>query len=212
MERTSEKQIIADTMTNMSSIYRDIGIILQLIDRSMKDWDIRPQGDTGAVWDVSSSYENTENWLYRWFARAYTKTDSRTVVGPVIHLGGYNAEWIRKMRYFSVEVPCVQVSLLQYESLPNVGNRANLYNDLWGLSWYDPNAAEKIGNVIVVPSVKSHTGPAAKVTSYFVDLLSVRSKEQIEQLLAEPMRKMLEGKWGWVNDMKLPVMNIDIQT
>ncbi len=212
MEKPSERDIIANTMSNMSAIYRDIGIILEFVEKSMRGRGFKSQGDNGAVWEVSSSFENTDGWLYRWFARAYTKMDPSLVVGVVIHLGGYKPEWIRKMRYFSVELPCVQVSLIQFESLPKSINRTSLYNDLWGLSWSDPYLAEKTGNLIVAPSVKSQTGPTSKVTSYFVDLFDIRTKDQIESLLAEPMCRMFGGELGWVNDMKLPVMNLDIQT
>lgn len=212
MEQHREKEIIATTMSNMSAIYRDIGIILEFVEKSMRGWGFKPQGDSGAVWEVSSSFENTDGWLYRWFARAYTKADPSLVVGLVIHLGGYKPEWIRKMLYFSVELPCVQVSLIQFESVPNSINRTSLYNDLWGLSWNEPYVSEKAGNLIIAPSVKSQTGPTSKVTSYFVDLIHIRTKDQIQKLLAEPMFRMFEGELGWVNDMKLPVMNLEIQT
>lgn len=49
----------------------------------------------------------------------------------------------------------------------------------------------------------------AKLTTYFLDLLTLNSKDAISRLVVEPMVQMLAGNTAWVIKNDLPVIRIN---
>lgn len=204
-----KREIIAQTMNNMSRIYKDVSMILQLTEDKMKNHGFKPQGDVASTWEVSTALNYPEGWLYRWFARAYSKDSSRDkIVGLALHLGCYDREWVEKLEKLSVSFPFAQISLMHFEQEVKNIYRPNLYNDLRGVGWEDLISEGRPAKQITIKSSKTESGPLATVTTYFVDLLALTTAEQIEKLVTEPMVKMFNGEEQWVTSQQLPVIQL----
>lgn len=66
-----------------------------------------------------------------------------------------------------------------------------------------------IENESLVFSDEDDINGNAKLTTYFLDLLSLNSKDAVSRLVVGPMVQMLAGKADWVIENDLPVIKIN---
>jgi hypothetical protein len=89
--------------------------------------------------------------------------------------------------------------------------RNALNNILWAAGWYEPELISIVEKDSLVLSDDKDIDGNAKLTTYFLDLLALNSKDAVSRLVVEPMVNMLVGKTDWVIKNDLPVIKI-IQT
>ncbi len=203
----NQRDIITQTLENMNRIYKDVGQIAQIVEEGMRYRDFKAIGDAAITWEVSTAYNNPSSWLYRWFARVFTKDDSpQKAVGYCIHLGNYAPQYEEKLQQLGVFFPFANVSLLEgFEKAVNELRRPDLYNCLWGAGWFE--RVQQVSEHLVGGRVELGTVSANAVT-YFVDLLALNSRAAITELLKEPMVAMFNGKSNYVSEKNLPVIRL----
>jgi len=177
------REIIKQTMANMNLIYSDISQIGKIIEEKMTNNGFNPIGDSTFTWENSNSLFSSD-WLYRWFARAYTKNDSLKKVGFCIHLGAYSQEEVKRL---PSHLPIMNISLIEPSERDFSGNE--LRNILWQAGWGEEDSNTTNQCIVKRDSVRTVT--------YFVDLLSLESGEIIENVVVEPMLKMFDGEEDW---------------
>jgi len=209
-----QRDMIAQTLKNMNLIYKDVGQIAQMVEDAMRRHGFPKMGDAAITWDTSAAYTNPSSWLYRWFARVYTKDNHlRKVVGYCIHLGNYEPPFVheaqlQRLKQLGVAFPFVNVSLLDGITITKdepKKERTDLYNCLRAAGWFDD--VQKVSDHMVRGRVKSGTVSANAVT-YFVDLLALNRGKAVTELLVEPMVAMFNGEIQWVSTQNLPVIKI----
>lgn len=203
----NQRDIIAQTLENMNRIYKDVGQIAQIVEEEMRNRSFKAMGDAAITWEVSTAYTNPSGWLYKWFARVFTKDDyPQKVVGYCIHLGNYAPQDEEKMQQLGVFFPFANVSLLEgFEKAVNELRRPDLYNCLWGAGWF--YRVQEVSEHLVRGRVEVGTASANTVT-YFADLLALNSRAAITELLVEPMVAMFNGNSNWVSEKNLPVIRL----
>lgn len=207
------RDIIEKTMENMRLIYDDVGKVVQIIEEKMQNRSFKPLSNSAVTWEISTSLWNPDLWQYRWFARAYFKSERRKrTVGFCIHLGAYDRPFIDDVRNRPGFLPFINVSLLDLNQKPGDLRRTDVYECLWSAGWDKEDAKDiALSRSIVRNKVARGTAEADAVT-YFVDLLSLTDDEAIEQLVVEPMAKMFEGDEEWVERSSLQVVQLHERT
>lgn len=207
-DKMDNREIVAQTFKNMTSIYDDVGRICQVIEEKMKNHGFEPMGNKGITWETSTSIDCPDGWLHSYFARVYLKKrQPKKAVGYCIHLCEYKDEdYMKKLKQLNLALPLMNVSLLNLQKNAADLWRSNLYNCLWAAGW-NSDQQEVKDNVIVFNNV-AHNSVSAKAVTYFLDLLSLNSEKAIEELVVEPMKEMLSDKEDWIVKAGLPVLKI----
>jgi hypothetical protein len=205
------REVIETTVSNMKSLYKDIGEIIQIIEENMKNQGFKPFGmDAACTWGVSRSLKEPSLWLLTYFSRAYCQGDSsKRAVGFCINIREYSAADQEKLVRLSVKFPFVNLSLLEQKEdfkRKDAKERIEVWEWLWGAGWYDDKVTirRKIKNNLVFEKYEE----GARNVTYFVDLLGLTKKVTIQQLVIEPMVKLYEGQENWTTENKLPILAI----
>lgn len=209
-----QRDIITQTIANMNNIYNDIGRIVQVIEEEIKNNNLTAVGgDANVTWENSYAYYKPEAWLPSWFARTYQSEGLKNkAVGFCIHLGGerYHIDKQERLEASNIHFPFVNVSLIETGINIRETVKRNTLNDIiWAAGWYEPVLINSIENESLVFSDEDDINGNAKLTTYFLDLLSLNSKDAVSRLVVGPMVQMLAGKADWVIENDLPVIKIN---
>ena len=211
-----QRDIFTQTVFNMYNIYTDIGRIIQVIEEEIKNNNlIAVSGDASVTWENSSAYYKPESWLQSWFARAYYYESLKSkVVGFCIHLGGerYQIEEQERLEAAGIHFPFMNVSVIETDiNIKQEVKRNTLNNIFWSAGWYESALIRCVENERLVLSYgdDDDINGNAKLSTYFLDLLTLNSKDAVINLAVEPMVKMLAGSTDWIIKNDLPVIKIN---
>jgi len=206
-----QRNIVTQSLVNMYNIYTDIGQIIQVIEDGTKNNNLTAVGDAKVIWENQYVYSKPKTWLPAWFARAYqTERFKNKAVGFCIHLGGerYNIEAQANLEVAQIYFPFINISLIEMGTNIREVKRTNLNDIFWAAGWYKPRWISNIENESLVFSQEKEIDGNAKLITYFLDLLTLNSKDTVSRLVVEPMVQMLAGDINWVINNKLPVIKI----
>lgn len=186
-----KRDIISSSMENMLLIYKDVGEIAKAIEQRMSSLGYKAYGDAAFTWESSTAWYGYESWLYRWFARIYYKENNlKSVVGYCIHLGGYFPEDVDSLNQYGLRLPVLIMSSLDFEKDIKEIYRPTVYNLLWDAGWEDGQEVEgKIANAKI-----DRGDIAAKASSLAVDLLELKGKDDIENVVIKTLVALYEKK------------------
>lgn len=187
------RAVIAQSLHNVMRLYRDIDQLLQLTDRGLKRMGLSVVSGGAVTWDTSTRIDESSDWLYRWFGRAYGRADRPgVVVGLCVHLGAYPEEWERSLARVAPALPAISLSRLELpEELPPAFNRHTLVTMLWAAGWLTTDPEEpKPEDGEIDGAVALGQGARARTLTRFVDYLALRSEQDVEAMLVEPLGRL----------------------
>jgi len=209
----NEREIISKTMTNMYNIYLDVARVINVIEDEVKNKNlISISSDSNTMWENSSSYFKPDGWLPSWFARVYQeqKQDLRAV-GFCIHLGGercnnYYQDFLIPLK---IPFPFINISLIETETDITKIKRPSLNNIFWGAGWCNQDSVNSIEHNSIVYSEDDSIVSKVRLTTYFIDLLELNTKEKIDQMVVTPMVKLLGGDEEWIIENNIPILHLE---
>lgn len=196
----NQREIIQRSVRNVLLIFEDVRQILRIVDDSMMKMGLSSTYGSVVTWDTSAKLEASSSWLYRWFARAYSRDDQPDiVVGLTINLDAEPTNCEALYTRLGVEVPAISVSKLKLDEPYQRWRPPRLVLDaLWDAAWHaDIRAHNAIQDRLIRFTVRIGDR-TAEATTYYVDFLSLTSMSEVERLITEPMRRMWEGADDWV--------------
>lgn len=207
MER---RNIIEKTIRNMGLIYYDVSQIGRFIEEKMTNSGFEALGDSAFTWQNSTALGKPDEWLYKYFARAYVNPEiPKRSIGFCIHLGGYEQSDTRKFEKLAVLLPVISVSLLKMEQEVKKIYRQDVYDCLWCAGWYESYVhIRKISANRVLYGAVDDKGIKGEIVTYFMDLLAIVNGDTLQKLIVEPMMRMLSGDEEWVIKSGIQVVQI----
>src|SRR2546425_4404209 len=102
------RELIDRTMKNMDRIYRCVGEIVEIVDQKMRNAGFQAIGKATCTWAVKKTYDRSDKWLFRQFARAFEREGVRTkFAGFCIHLGEYLTDYVKGLEAIGVRLPAI---------------------------------------------------------------------------------------------------------
>jgi hypothetical protein len=196
-------EIVRISMANMMRMYRDWATVARLIEEHLKNEGFQRTGQNSGMWDRSASYDNPEGWLSCSFTAAYWKPGRETrAAGYCMHFGAYKAEFQAKLDARQAHLPAIAVSVLDLETQGTIKKiETGVLRSLFRAGWYDVEHVQIAHQVFVSSDVTAGKYRVkAKAKTFFVDLLLLKSREDVRRLVSEPLLLLYGGQTPALTD------------
>ncbi|MCP4345836.1 MAG: hypothetical protein GY795_09955 [Desulfobacterales bacterium] len=191
-----ERIIIKQAIESIKFVYDDIGRVGNIIEEEMRNNGFQAIGEATFTWEVSKSLYQPDDWLYRWFARCYSKNNNNGLkrVGFCIHLGDYSEELLSDLPGL---LPLMNISILETIQRRDIAGN-ELRNILWEAGWHETTINDTVNQCVIKGEKEVSNGNNVRTATYFVDFLSLKNEDIIKKLVVKPMTEMFNGNEDWI--------------